>query len=125
MCARRRVARVALVTPTTRDPGPTPPTAPSVASVAPRAPLRWLRRGLAVLLVALVALAVVVLPGVPDRAVWGVPVAVGLLVLCTSVENHAAVRACEKAGFVRSVQYEDSEWGPCWVMVYPGPPAAA
>jgi aminoglycoside 6'-N-acetyltransferase len=50
---------------------------------------------------------------------------VGLLVLCTSVENHAAIRACEKAGFVRSVQYEDREWGPCWVMVYPPGPEAA
>jgi RimJ/RimL family protein N-acetyltransferase len=50
---------------------------------------------------------------------------VDLLVCCTSVENHAAVRAYEKAGFVRSVQYEHAEWGPCWVLIFPGPPAAA
>jgi aminoglycoside 6'-N-acetyltransferase len=50
---------------------------------------------------------------------------VDLLVRCTSVENHAAVRAYEKAGFVRSVQYEHAEWGPCWVLIFPGPPAAA
>ncbi len=39
------------------------------------------------------------------------------LVMCTSIENQAAVRAAEKAGFARSVQYEDPEWGPCWVLV--------
>jgi aminoglycoside 6'-N-acetyltransferase len=44
------------------------------------------------------------------------------LVMCMSIENRAAVRASEKAGFVRSVQYEDPEWGPCWVLVYPDTP---
>jgi aminoglycoside 6'-N-acetyltransferase len=44
------------------------------------------------------------------------------LVMCMSVENHPGVRAAEKAGFVRSVQYEDPEWGPCWVLVCPDKP---
>jgi aminoglycoside 6'-N-acetyltransferase len=51
--------------------------------------------------------------------------AVPFLTLYTSVDNHAAIRAYEKAGFARTVQHEDSEWGPCWVMVCPGPPDAA
>jgi RimJ/RimL family protein N-acetyltransferase len=50
---------------------------------------------------------------------------VPFLTLCTPVDNHAATRAFEKAGFTRTVQYEDPEWGPCWVMVYPAPPDAA
>jgi aminoglycoside 6'-N-acetyltransferase len=40
-----------------------------------------------------------------------------MLGLCTSIENEVAVRAFEKAGFVRRKQYEDPTFGPCWVMV--------
>jgi hypothetical protein len=40
-----------------------------------------------------------------------------MLVLCTSVENRAAVRAFEKAGLARLRQYEDPVHGPSWAMV--------
>lgn len=43
---------------------------------------------------------------------------VNQLVMCMSIENNPAVRAAEKAGFVRTIQYEDPEWGPCWVLSY-------
>jgi RimJ/RimL family protein N-acetyltransferase len=39
--------------------------------------------------------------------------------LSTSVSNHAAIRAYEKAGFVRRHHYEDPDWGPCWLMMTP------
>lgn len=37
--------------------------------------------------------------------------------MTTSIENQAAIRAYEKAGFHRWMQYEDPSYGPCWVMV--------
>jgi len=41
---------------------------------------------------------------------------VEMLVMCMSIENNPGVRAAEKGGFVRTTQYEDAEWGPCWVL---------
>lgn len=41
---------------------------------------------------------------------------VATVVMCPSVENHAAVHAFEKAGFVRLRRYQDPEWGLCWLM---------
>lgn len=37
--------------------------------------------------------------------------------MSTSVDNIAAIRAYEKAGFARLKQYVDPEAGPCWVML--------
>lgn len=37
--------------------------------------------------------------------------------MSTSVDNIAAIRAYEKAGFARLEQYEDPEAGTCWVML--------
>jgi ribosomal protein S18 acetylase RimI-like enzyme len=37
--------------------------------------------------------------------------------MSTSVDNIAAIRAYEKAGFARLKQYADPEAGPCWVML--------
>ena len=37
--------------------------------------------------------------------------------MVTSVENHAAIRAYEKAGFHRLRQFDDPAYGRCWVLV--------
>lgn len=42
---------------------------------------------------------------------------VPLVVLSTAVENHAAMRAYEKAGFRRHRCYDDPECGPSWLMI--------
>ncbi len=39
--------------------------------------------------------------------------------LCTSIENHRAIRAFEKAGFQKRIQYDDPTYGRCWVLVRP------
>ncbi len=40
-----------------------------------------------------------------------------LIGMTTSIENQAAIRAYEKAGFHKLTEYEDPVYGPCWVMV--------
>jgi len=37
--------------------------------------------------------------------------------LCTSVNNHAAIRAFEKAGFEKSIRFEAKTFGPMWFMM--------
>ena len=37
--------------------------------------------------------------------------------MTTSVENGAAIRAYEKAGFQKLMEYEDPSYGLCWIMV--------
>jgi aminoglycoside 6'-N-acetyltransferase len=39
-----------------------------------------------------------------------------ILGLCTSVQNDSAIRAFAKAGFVCLRQYDDPDYGRCWVM---------
>lgn len=37
--------------------------------------------------------------------------------LCVSIDNAAAIRASEKAGFHKLRQYDDPIYGRCWVLV--------
>lgn len=39
--------------------------------------------------------------------------------MCTPIGNAAAIRAYEKAGFAHKRQYDDPEWGSCWIMTAP------
>jgi aminoglycoside 6'-N-acetyltransferase len=41
-----------------------------------------------------------------------------MVILATEVENTAAVRAYEKAGFRRRRRFDDPECGPCWLLVF-------
>jgi ribosomal protein S18 acetylase RimI-like enzyme len=50
----------------------------------------------------------------------GVPIP--MIMLATSHENEAAVRAYEKAGFVRRCRFDDPECGDCWLLVLEVPP---
>ena len=55
------------------------------------------------------------------RADPTVPVAA----VSTSVQNVRAIRAYEKAGFLRYCQHDDSESGPCWMMIVRLTPTAS
>jgi len=37
--------------------------------------------------------------------------------MSVSLENAAAIRCYEKAGFQKHVQYQDPDFGPCWIMM--------
>lgn len=50
-----------------------------------------------------------------DRLRWDP--SIPLVGMTTSVENHSAIRADRKAGFRPLREYQDPEYGPCWVMV--------
>lgn len=42
---------------------------------------------------------------------------VGLVMMCTAVENEPAIRAYEKVGFRCERRFEDPEFGPSWLML--------
>ncbi len=45
-----------------------------------------------------------------------------MIMLATSVENEAAIRAYEKAGFVPRRWFDDPQCGECWLLVLEMPP---
>lgn len=43
-----------------------------------------------------------------------------LIIMCTSIENHHAIRAFEKAGFKRNRVFNDPEYGKMWLLTFKG-----